>query len=405
MDKFVSSFKNVDWKEYGADFAVFGQRFASSDFAKISPKPGEEPAVAGHFPRMAALIVWRRALLAMAFVLGVILFIKSCFDPHTYHAAREKNIFELSIKANPTANADQTKQLREQAKAEADGEVKMIGESNVEVIDGLMGGLWLCLPVSLVFQVLAARAWREWRKSRKMALIGVGVLLIPQLLAMIIPWAAMMDFKHLAAQGANTLQISGVKQGVQLAVMLAVLFTALPFFYGFVNGVLRASLSTKTLIPASIVCGWGSMLLAATIAVPWYIVLSIVSQIEAEGLIILGVICLLAAPLSIVFKARRLGVPLTPEEATPLVKRTKMWLTGLNALGVAMIIAYFMDRDKVTAMDVVTMIIHYFANLMLVQVVAVDMLVLLLDRAHRKLLADTTPDESLRQLGEVLSVK
>lgn len=47
------------------------------------------------------------------------------------------------------------------------------------------------------------------------------------------------------------------------------------------------------------------------------------------------------------------------------------------------------------------MAIHYFANLMLVQVVAVDMLVLLLDRAHRKL-ADAAPEEPLRQLGEVL---
>ena len=52
---------------------------------------------------------------------------------------------------------------------------------------------------------------------------------------------------------------------------------------------LRASLATKTLVPASIVCGWGTMLLALTIAVPWFIVLSIVDQMQADVLIFIGV--------------------------------------------------------------------------------------------------------------------
>jgi hypothetical protein len=85
------------------------------------------------------------------------------------------------------------------------------------------------------------------------------------------------------------------------------------------------------------------------------------------------------------------------------VKRTKLWLTGLNVLGMAMIIAYLADKDFVSAFDIITLVIHYLANLMLVQVLAVDLLVLLLDRAHRKLASDSAPGEALRQLGEVLS--
>ncbi len=409
MNQWANYAKNTDWQQLGADFKTFGERFAASDFAKIHPKPHEAPAVAGYLPRMAALIVWRRALLVLASVLSIILFIKTCFDPHDLESVLEKETYTQTIKAmekagqNPTS--EQIDKIKEEAKASAKNSIKTVGESNAEIIDSLIGGLWLCSLASIVFQVMAARAWREWRKSRKLAIIGVAVLLGPQMVAMVIPWSSMMDFRHLTGQGFTTIAITQVKSGIQLALLFAILMSALPFFYGLVNGVLRASLSTKTLVPASIVCGWGSMLLACTIAVPWYIALSMVSQMQAEALIIMGVLCLLAAPLSIVFRSRKLGLPLTPEEATPLVKRTKMWLTGLNAVGVAMIIAFFVDKGTIGLSNIITLVIHYFANLMLVQVVAVDLLVLLLDRAHRKLAGDTTPDASLQQLGEVLSTK
>ena len=360
------------------------------------------PAVSSYYPRMASLMVWRRALLTLAFVLSAILLVKTCFDPHTFQGIMERATVNEQKKLNPHATSEQIKQIEEGAKQYSAELIKVFGSSNVNILDTLFGGLWLCFIASLVFQILAARNWRNWRKSRKMALIGVGVVLVPELVAMIIPWASMMNFNHLNTQGAamTSQQMKGV---MQLTVIYVVLATAIPFFYGLVNGILRASLSAKTLVPSSIVCGWGSMLLAATIAVPWYIILSVVCQFEADALIVTGTVCLLAAPLSILFKARRLGLPLTPEEASPLVKRTKLWLTGLNVLGMAMIIAYLADKDFVSAFDIITLVIHYLANLMLVQVLAVDLLVLLLDRAHRKLASDSAPGEALRQLGEVLS--
>jgi len=219
---------------------------------------------------------------------------------------------------------------------------------------------------------------------------------------MLLPWTAMMDFKHLEQQGVEAAALGQMKMTVQIALLGSVLMSAMPFFYGLFNGILKASLSTKTLVPASIVCGWGTMLLAITICVPWFIVLSIVDQIQADALIVMGVICLLAAPLSIVLTARRLGTPLTPEEASVLAKKAKLKLTGLNAAGVCLVLVYFDEKNLLNASQVTTMVIHYFANLMLVQVVAVDMLVLLLDRAHRKLATDAAPEEPLRQLGEVL---
>jgi hypothetical protein len=402
MERIVTTFKNVDWKQLGADFKTFGERFAAGDFAKIHPKPHEHPAVSSFAPRMGALIVWRRALLALACVLSFILIVKSCFDPHTLGGQLEHENFKTWEKANPKATAEEVKQAKTQIREQKDELIKNLGESNVNVFDSLITGLWISLFVSLAFTVLAAKDWRTWRKSRKWALIAVCCILGPQLLAMLVPWGSMMTFKHLEAQGATVEAIRSTKIGIQIIVLAYVLNIALPFFYGLVNGVLRASLSTKTLIPASIVCGWGSMLLSITIAVPWFIIFSIVVQLELDALIVLGVLCLLAAPLSIVFRSRRLGVPLTPEEATPLVKRTKLVLTSLNVLGMAMILAYLSDKDLVTGLDILTLIIHYLANLMLVQVVAVDMLILLLERAHRKLADDKSPDESLRQLGEVL---
>ena len=404
-DKILAAIKGVNWQQLGRDLVTFAKRFAAGDFARIAPEPHEQPKVAACLPRMASLMVWRRALLIMACILTAIFFIKSCFDPHTFRSQIEKGNIESQIKLIPnTASADvraeEIKRIKVEAKTQTDQMVESFGESNISIINALMIGLWLSVLASLVFQILAARVWSDWRRSRKLALIAVGVLLVPQLLAMLIPWGALMDFKHLEAQGAE--QVTAMKTGIQLVVLLAVLMNAMPFFYGLFNGLLRASLSTKTLVPASIVCGWGSMLLAITIAVPWFIMMSIVDQMQADALIVLGVACLLAAPLSIVLKARRLGMPLTPEESTAVVARAKMLLTGLNAGGVLLLLYYFSEKNFVTASDVLSLVIHYFANLMLISVVAVDMLVLLLDRAHRKLAADAAPAEPLRQLGEVL---
>lgn len=395
----------MNWQQFGRDLVTFVRRFATGDFARIVPETHEQAAVASRTPRMASLIVWRRALLVLACLLTAFYFIKSCFDPHTFGSVYEQQFVESQSKLIPaTASAqdrtDEIKRINEEAKKQTDETVKAFGESNISVINALMIGLWLSVPASLIFQILAARAWSDWRRSRKQALIAVAVLLGPQLLAMLIPWGALMDFKHLEAQGAA--QMTAMKTGVQLMLLLAVLMSAMPFFYGLFNGVLRASLSAKTLVPASIVCGWGTMLLAITIAVPWFIMMSIVNQMQADSLVVLGVLCLLAAPLSIVWKARRLGASLTPEEATSVTARAKMLLTGLNAGGVLLLLSYFSEKDLVGVSDVISLVIHYFSNLMLISVVAVDVLVLLLDRAHRKLATDTAPDEPLRQLGEVL---
>jgi hypothetical protein len=400
MEKIVTAFRNVDWKQLGADLKTFGERFAASDFAKIHPKPHEMPAVSAFAPRMGALIVWRRALLTLACIFSVILLVKTCFDPHTLGGAIEQENLKTWMKTNPKATADEIKLAKTQIHEQRNQLVQNLGETNVGIFDGLITGLWLCLFVSLAFLVLAAKDWRDWRKSRKWAVIAVCAILLPQLLAMIIPWGSFMTFKHMEAQGADA--VKSAKLGTQIIVLFYVLQIALPFFYGMVNGVLRASLSAKTLIPASIVCGWGSMLLAITIAVPWFVIFSVVDQLELDAVVILGVFCLLAAPLSIIFRSRKLGLPLTPEEATPLVKRTKLVLTSLNVVGMAMILAYLSDKDLISATDILTLIVHYLANLMMVQVVAVDLLVLLLDRAHRKLAADSQPGEPLRQLGEVL---
>lgn len=404
-ERILAAFKGLNWQQFGRDLLTFGKRFKTGDFARITPEPHEQPAVAACLPRMASLIVWRRALLVLACILTAVYFIKSCFDPHTFRGQLEKGQIESQIKLIPnTASADvragEIKRIKAEAKSETDQTVEQFGESNISVINALMIGLWLSVPASLVFQLLAARQWASWRRSRKLALIAAGMVLVPQLLAMLIPWGALMDFKHLEAQGAQ--QMTAMKTGVQLMILIAVLMTALPFFYGLFNGVLRASLSTKTLVPASIVCGWGSMLLAVTIAVPWFIIMTIVNQMQADALIVLGVLCLLAAPLSIVLKARRLGMPLTPEEASAVSARARMLLTGLNAGGMLLVLYYLSEKDIVGASDVISLVLHYFGNLMLISVVAVDVLVLLLDRAHRKLAADTAPDEPIRQLGEVL---
>jgi hypothetical protein len=406
IDKFVAAMKSVDWNQLGKDFQTFGKRVAVSDFARISPEPHEMSAVASHGPRMAALVVWRRALLILACVLTALMLLKRCFDPFTFQSAFKDTQIEELKEQNPNAKSSE---IKEAAEANTKQFVETAGESNVNIINAILIVSFLTIIAGLGFQILAAMRWRQWKVSRKLALLAAGVVLVPQLLAMLIPWSAMMDFGHLETRVpaglegvTGTMSPAQAKMVLQIFVVAAVLGTAIPLFYGLFNGVLRASLATKTLVPASIVCGWGTMLLALTISVPWFIILSIVDQMQADVLIFIGVLCLFIAPLSIILRSRRLGAPLTPEEATSIVRKARLLLAGLNAAGAILLLIYLNEENLVGVSQTITVVIQYFANLLLIQVVAVDMLVLLLDRAHRKLAADPAPDESLRQLGEVL---
>ena len=412
-EKIVAAFKGVDWKQLGMDFKTFGRRFATSDFAHITPEPHEMSAVAGHTPRMAALIVWRRALLMMACVLTAVLLIKRCFDPLTVQA-------RMFDDATIEAQAKELRKLQPEMSEEESrksvieflkGQISQYGEANIRVINGVMASMFIALAASFVCTVMAARYWRDFKKSRRMGVLAIGLLIVPQLVMMLIPWSALMDFKHLenpahalvggALQGIVS-QADVVKNALRGMAIGVIFMSAIPLLYSLFNGVLRASLAAKTLVPASIVCGWGSILLALTISVPWFIVLSVVDQFQADALIFIGVVCLLAAPLSIVLKARKLGMPLTSDEATLIVRRSRHVLTGLNLAGALLLVTYLNEKDALTASQTITGVLHYFANLMLISVAAVDLLALLLNRAHLKLAADTTPGESLRQLGEVL---
>lgn len=406
-DRMLAAFKSINWQQLGADCKVFGKRFVTGDFALIQPGPTEHAAVAGQTPRMASLIVWRRALLFMAAVLSVILFIKTCFDPHTFRSLTMKSTLEKVARENPGMSpADRYKT----AENEVDEGIKVMGEGNIVVFDTLLVGTWCCIIASTVFQILAAFHWRDFRRSRRFALIGVGALVVPQVAAMVFPWSSLMNFSHLerqlVAQGTAAEMVKWqmlIAVGIYQATMaLFLLQMTVPIFYSLFTGILRATLTAKTLIPASIVCGWSTLLLALTIAVPWFCVLSLASQFQADAILILGCICLLAAPLSLVFKSRRLGAPLSPAEATPVVRKARLLFSGLNFAGAAMIIAFAMDKKWLEAGDLVSAVMQYFAHLMLITVAAVDMLVLLLNRAHHKLAGDENPEEPLRQLGEVL---
>lgn len=198
---------------------------------------------AGFLPRMSALMVWRRALLVIACILSSILAVKSCFDPHSFRAQYEESTLQVRLKAAPGATSEQVKEITKAVAEETDNVIKTFGESNVSVINALSFGLWLTIFASLAFQILAAREWRDWKRSRKLAIIAVAVVLIPQMLAMLLPWTAMMDFKHLEQQGAGSGGSGQMKMTVQIALLGSVLMSALPFFYGLFNGILKASLT------------------------------------------------------------------------------------------------------------------------------------------------------------------
>jgi hypothetical protein len=182
---------------------------------------------------------------------------------------------------------------------------------------------------------LAANAWDQHRRSRMILLRGwLFAFLLPLLLALIpFTWRADMS-------AYNSMQVTQLSLILSLGGAMSVYVTLMPAVLSLIPGVLRGCLRIKALIPESILPGL--FLVAAT---PLYILLFLVifttvNQVAGNGLLILGVLALLGAPLLYLVNARTFTRPLhTPEEVAKIGSVQRSVIIVL-AVGIALLVLY-----------------------------------------------------------------
>ena len=214
------------------------------------------------------------------------------------------------------------------------------------------------------FAVLSALRWAKVNKTKKLAkrawacmyLLPVAVCLIPA------TW-----FITTPSYGA-----AAASMGLQMGLMyLAVI---LPLIVGVFPGLIRSSLTLKTMLPQATMPGWVAVIVAPLYAM--FFLLALVVATQAQGfLTTIGLLALSLAPLMIVKHAKTVVSPVSVDELEDTIGSVRTKMKILNLIGIAALVIYVLSEIKqIGFLDIVSILASIFASIMLVTAVCSDLL-------------------------------
>ena len=246
---------------------------------------------------------------------------------------------------------------------------------------GFAGFLWMQVP-----------KWTGWRKQSRALSIGWLLYFFTPFLVYLYPLAeAMVEMQTRGADASNVppeaLQQVRVAAGALIGA--SALVSLAPKVISLLQGVIRASIATKTLFPGSTAPGWTMVVAAPLYMVIFYIFVLLPYHFSGSGLVALGLVLVLGAKATLVRAGLGLTKPMTDSVARAATsKALTMWMALLVA-GAAAIIAGLWDIiEQASALAVVNFALSMGANILVLTVIATDGLISALNRAR-----GTTPDE------------
>jgi hypothetical protein len=237
------------------------------------------------------------------------------------------------------------------------------------------------------------RNWTNWRKQRKWLLYG-------WLLFMLTPFAVFAyPLKLAVMDAAATVKPSQIVEQVrELGYQGVYNKVAAPFVFAFIAllqlapkvislmpGLIRSSMVIKLLFPGASAPGWLIVMCAPLYAMIAYALLIVPYQFTASGWFIFGVVLIMIAQVLVMRSGFALAKPLSQEEALRHIKRIRKFYLVLLITAAASIIGGLGLLVKVLHMKwttVITTILKFEANVMILTTIGCDLVVTNLDRAR-----------------------
>jgi hypothetical protein len=258
--------------------------------------------------------------------------------------------------------------------------IEQFGRSNAAVIDGINVVLTLSIFLSLVFVILAARSWKSVRASRFWSRIGWAIMFGTPFLVSFIPMTAMMDFSHVPDRNMREQQRTAMGTMFALAVFMTIAPKAIALF----PGIIRSSISLKTLVPESASPGWVAAIMAPLYAVFLLTLVSVINQSQGDFFLICGVICYMIGPMVYLVYARRLVRPHTAAETSTVIRRLRRIAAGFTTAGTALVAIFVLRMPQLSFGDALGFLVGVGGNLLLMTVVASDLILAMLYQGHRQ---------------------
>ncbi|MBK8100240.1 MAG: hypothetical protein IPK26_24315 [Planctomycetes bacterium] len=352
------------------------QRAFVADFRRVQADERERQELSAAqvaAPRAQDYAAWRRAVAWVAAVLLALGTLLAIVDHEP--AARTLARAMAGAQQPGVALADQElAAMQEQVET-------MIGRGNLEVIDDLTLFQMTVKIAVVVLLVLAARGYARVRRSQWATRIAFVVALGLPLLASVVPWTGSMDFTALERQGGNG-QALKTMFGNMLGV--SILLTLGPKLLSLLPGVMRSSLTMKTLLPEASAPGWLTVVFAPLYAGFLALTVCVLSQIGGDFWLLGGFAALVAAPCVYLRHARNLVRPHTVDELATVVHDIRRTALLWNGLGLALLVVFVVRFDQMPLLTASHLLLEALGNVLLTMVVFSDVILPLLKIDHEQ---------------------
>ena len=369
----------MDAQRLWAETKLALRRLVRSDLQREPATDREREQLAAapdpiHAPQAQDYAAWRRSLLWVA---GAALVVLVLIELVTYQST------------DSALREAQQDQLRNALGAEA-----------MDTLDGIRWMMILATTVGAVLTVLAAVRWRTPKRSRRAARYGFLIMFATPFLLALIPFTEMVSLQHL--QGSDRQVVRQMLGGLVGAYYF---FLIGPRAIALFPGIIRSSVTIKTILPESPMPGWTASLVAPLYSIFLLVVFSAVNQSQGNMLLLAGIACLMIAPLVYVFRGSALLRPLRQEEvskAVGVIRRRSVIFASLGALFLAI---FFIDAAFFSFDDFLKFFISILGNVVLLTVVGADFLLAVIRVGHEqsKALLESKQEATLEGRLEALS--
>jgi hypothetical protein len=236
------------------------------------------------------------------------------------------------------------------------------------------------------------KRWAHWRAQRRKLFWGWLLFLLTPFIVFVYPLRTAFEelaSQSRAAKGANLIALGydGVaRQAVMPFVfaMIAMLQLA-PKVISLMPGLIRSSLVIKMLFPGSTAPGWLIVMCAPLYAMFAYAILIIPYQFTGSGWFVAGILGVVLGQAILARAGYALAKPLAEADAMVHIKRVRSWYMTVMVVSAALIVVALgslVDQLNLRWTDVVTTVLKFETNVLILTMIGADLVVTNLDRAR-----------------------
>lgn len=362
-------------------------RVVRSDFNREHATEGEKRKLAAspmplHDQLVQNYAVWRKSALWIGAIATLALVLISLIGfEETYETTRRKMAQPMAKQA--VDQLVQTGQVGERQRSEAEDHItdeimtKFVGRSNTEIVDGIHALMIIASGVGGILIAIAAFKWADLALSKRLARIGWLIMFVAPFIVAMIPITSMFEWEPITAENAQMREFytqtrEQFKQSFSIAFAAGTFLLIGPKVLSLFPGIIRSSMTLKTLLPEAIAPGWAAVLTAPIFVLFLMFIVAILAQVQGSAMLFFGTAMLIGSPIVYVVKSREVLAPHTAQGASGIIVVIRRIAGALAVLGAVILGAYALDQELVGVWDITKFLLSFLASVLALTVVASD---------------------------------